>query len=347
MPEISIVIPVYNCGKFIEETLNSILNQTYSDFEIIAIDDGSTDNSAEIIETCAKKDSRIKLIKQENAGVSCARNKGIQLSQGEYIAFCDADDLYLPTTIETLVNAIEKNNCDWVISGYERVYFKEINQRRTPVRRVRCTREKANYSSSKEIVDNLKSITELNNVILPPLFNSLCNKLYKASIIKNNNILLHKNVPMGEDYRFNLAYLSNVNSLSVIDDIVYLYYINNESATFRFRESDFDVRSETIKITKKFFQDHGYEISDDANLLFVKMVYSMFANLHLPSNKNTRTENKAFFFKVINTPEVCNAIKNCPSKSLYIKLSVLFLKTRCYPLIMLFSYFLYLLRKRN
>lgn len=345
MPEISIIIPVYNCEEYIEETLNSIQNQTFTDFEIIAVDDGSTDNSAQIIEQCAKKDSRIHLIKQENAGVSCARNKGMEFCCGEYIAFCDADDLYLPNTLQTLINAIKKNGCDWIISGYERVYFKETENNRIPVRTVRCSKDKINYHSREEIVNNLKSITELNNIISPPLFNTLWNKLYKTSVIKDNNILFPQKVPMGEDYRFNLSYLNKISSLAIIEDTVYLYYINNQSATFRFRESDFDIRSETIKLTKKFFEENGYEISEDIDLSFIKIVYSMFANMYLKSNKNTHAENKAFFNKVINTAEIDEAIKNCSPKSLYVKFSVLLLKTHCYPLIMAFSYFLYLLRK--
>src|SRR5690554_7984530 len=92
MPKISVIIPVYNKAPYLEQCLNSVINQTYKNLEIIIIDDGSTDNSLEICEKYRKKDERIQLISQENQGVSVARNKGIQKASGEWIYFLDADD---------------------------------------------------------------------------------------------------------------------------------------------------------------------------------------------------------------------------------------------------------------
>ena len=92
MPKISVIVPVYNVEKYLARCLDSIINQTLADIEIICINDGSTDNSLEILNDYAKKDSRIKIIDQTNAGLSCARNAGMQIAQGEYIGFVDSDD---------------------------------------------------------------------------------------------------------------------------------------------------------------------------------------------------------------------------------------------------------------
>lgn len=107
MPKVSVIIPVYNCENFIEETVRSVLAQTYQDFEIIVVDDGSKDRTGEIIRNI--KDSRVVYIRQENAGVSKARNNGIQSSKGEYIALLDHDDLWLPEKLEKQIPLLENN----------------------------------------------------------------------------------------------------------------------------------------------------------------------------------------------------------------------------------------------
>ncbi|MCJ8280869.1 MAG: glycosyltransferase family 2 protein, partial [Rivularia sp. ALOHA_DT_140] len=107
MPKVSVIIPAYNAMGFLPETLESVLQQTFTDFEILIINDGSSDD---IVEWASKiSDSRVRLITQINQGVSAARNTGIRNSQGEYIAFLDADDLWEPTKLEKQVNCLKAN----------------------------------------------------------------------------------------------------------------------------------------------------------------------------------------------------------------------------------------------
>lgn len=115
---ISIVIPVYNVEKYIEECLDSIINQTYDNIEIILIDDGSTDNSGNLCDEYARKDKRIKVVHKKNAGASDARNKGIALSTGKYIAFVDADDLIHKNYIRILLEIIREKLADIAVGGY-------------------------------------------------------------------------------------------------------------------------------------------------------------------------------------------------------------------------------------
>ena len=112
---VSIVIPVYNAENFIKDCLDSILSQTYKDFEVILINDGSTDSSEKIIEEYIKKDDRICLINQENQGAPKARNLGIKKSKGKYIMFFDADDILKQNSLEILVSSISSNNASLVI----------------------------------------------------------------------------------------------------------------------------------------------------------------------------------------------------------------------------------------
>ena len=105
-PLISIIIPVYNSEKYLAATLSSVQNQTLQDFEVICVNDGSTDNSLNILENFTKKDNRFKIFTQENAGGSASRNKGLELSKGKYIAFLDNDDIYHPQYLEILYHNI-------------------------------------------------------------------------------------------------------------------------------------------------------------------------------------------------------------------------------------------------
>ena len=121
MPAVSVVIPVYNVDKYLSCCLNSVINQTMTDIEIILVNDGSTDNSEEICKEYEKKDSRVVYIKQENKGVSVARNIGKKYSKGEYIIFIDSDDEMNLSMIQKLYCDIKENNADIAICGIQRV----------------------------------------------------------------------------------------------------------------------------------------------------------------------------------------------------------------------------------
>lgn len=112
MPEISVIVPVYNTEKYLDRCIRSIINQTFSDFELILVDDGSKDNSGFICDEWEKKDSRIKVIHQKNAGAGAARNAGLRVAKGEYIGFVDSDDWIEPQMYEVMYNAIEKYSAD-------------------------------------------------------------------------------------------------------------------------------------------------------------------------------------------------------------------------------------------
>lgn len=118
---ISIIIPAYNSAKFIKETIQSVIDQTFKEWELIIIDDGSTDNTKELIQTYLK-DERIRYYFQKNSGVSMARNKGIELSKGNYIAFLDADDLWLPDNLQEKIKILSNDNTDWVFSDAYLLY---------------------------------------------------------------------------------------------------------------------------------------------------------------------------------------------------------------------------------
>lgn len=118
---ISVIIPVYNIEKYIFKCLSSVASQKYTNLEIIVVDDGSTDNSGEICDMFAAGDNRIKIIHQKNAGLSAARNAGIDASKGEYIGFIDGDDYIDKMMYYEMIHIIEQNDADMVICDYESV----------------------------------------------------------------------------------------------------------------------------------------------------------------------------------------------------------------------------------
>lgn len=180
-PLISIIIPMYNTSKFIKQTVESILAQTYSNFEVIIVDDGSTDNGAEVVKALMPKDSRIKYIYQSNQGVSAARNNAIENSQGEYLAFLDSDDLWLPNKLKKQVNRIISTGMDACYCGYQ--YFCDDIRGKTFPKR---------YFEGKILLEVIKEKVSVwtSTVVV------------KRSIVINNSITFKSGLNWAEDMDF-------------------------------------------------------------------------------------------------------------------------------------------------
>ena len=208
---LSIIIPVYNGEKYIEKCLDSVLSQTYSNIEIIIINDGSTDNSYQLLQKYAKKDHRILLFNQKNIGSSLTRNNGIKYAHGEYITFIDIDDY------------IEKD-------AYEKVMSKLQDDIDIACFSVSCDYTKENYSINKILKSGIypkdEAVKELFN---KDIFNALWNKIYKASLIKEKDYFPYE-FNQGEDLVFNCKVFKQANKILLLDDIVY-HYIYQENAT--------------------------------------------------------------------------------------------------------------------
>lgn len=205
MIKISIIIPAYNASRYIESCINSMLCQTFSDFEIIVVNDGSKDNTLEILNNLKEKDSRIKVFSQENQGVSAARNAGIKKAGGEFITFVDADDILLETALEDMLSLMT-DDTDFVVCSHNEVRFKEVAYLEIP----------AKYSAD-ELYDNFIKFDE---VTWWPW-----GKMFRRSVITENNLEYDKSVSFGEDHIFNLLYAKHIkNNVVISDKVVYNYY---------------------------------------------------------------------------------------------------------------------------
>ena len=178
MPKISVIIPIYNVDKYLEQCLNSVLNQTLQDYEILCINDGSTDNSSKILEKYINKDNRIKNFNTENKGAGAARNIGLKNAQGEYIAFLDGDDFYNTNYLEKMYNISKQNDCDITICVANRY---DTNTK---------TYSKINYSLKENFLPNkaIFSYKDIPDKIFNIAQNWNWNKLFKHEFVKNNNL---------------------------------------------------------------------------------------------------------------------------------------------------------------
>ncbi len=202
---VSVIMPIYNCENELNRSISSVLDQTYSNIQLILIDDGSTDNSYKICDAYRQKDSRIELHKKENSGVSSGRNDGLDYAKGEYVTFLDADDEMKPVAIETMVNSMEKTESDMVVCSYYKEFRRNLH---IPVERL----DKSGKYTAKEY---------LCNTLKDPghhYYGVVWNKIYRNEIIRKHNIRFDTNVNLGEDFIFNLEYISNVSSVCVIKD---------------------------------------------------------------------------------------------------------------------------------
>ena len=194
----SVIIPLYNRQDTIESCIDSVLNQTYKDYEIIIVDDGSTDDSSKIADNYASRFENIKVIHKENGGLSSARNTGVEIACGEYILFLDSDDLWE----ETLLESVYPYPSDLTIFGYVIEYEKKSFRKKFSIN---------GYSDVQKILLKAEQVGA---------FNVAWNKVYKADIIKN---LVFKDYMPCEDIIFNCEYYHYVKTSAIVDKVLYRY----------------------------------------------------------------------------------------------------------------------------
>ncbi len=213
--KISVIIPVYNGEEFLEDCLNSVLNNTYKNIEIIVINDGSTDKTSEILKKY--QNYNFKIIEQENSGVSQARNTGLKTATGDYIMFLDADDIINNDYLESLIKTLHKNKLDIIKSSYGnfKITTKNIEL---------ISYFKDNYYEIKhDDIDNI--------FINTTKLNSSCMQLIDINLIKNYQIYFSENIGFGEDFIFTYTLFKKAKRIGYLNNNGYLCRINNQSAS--------------------------------------------------------------------------------------------------------------------
>lgn len=220
-PLVSIIIPVYNVEEYLRECIDSILNQSYYNLEIIMVDDGSTDDSGNICDAYAKKDSRIHVVHQENGGPSKARNSGLFIKNGQYVMFVDGDDFIYPDCIECLVNCIEETDADIVIGGHVKVKasfemtdYKEQSGHRKQFYLRKHMKENA---GEPKVIDGYQTKIDMLSGHLNMYVHG---KLYRADIMQQVDFVENR---IFEDVLFLWDMLKKVKRVAILPNILYAY----------------------------------------------------------------------------------------------------------------------------
>jgi len=220
MVKVSIIVPVYNSEIHLRACINSLLDQSLDDYEIILVNDGSTDASSEIIEEYANNNKNIIVIHKPNGGASSARNEGIKVATGEYILFVDSDDLLLPNAAETLYKLISKANADIAMFRMRKI---SIDGK---IAEEELLFEPNSEFSGQEIITRLCPLFLEGNAL-----NEVCKNMYKTDFIKKNKLEFPQNQIIGEDLLFNLKAFSRAHKVIYTGEICYQYVRHRGSIT--------------------------------------------------------------------------------------------------------------------
>ena len=297
MPKISVIVPVYNVEKYLNRCVDSILNQTFEDFELILVNDGSPDNCGNICDEYAQKDNRVKVIHKKNGGVSSARNVGIDIAQGEYIMFVDSDDWINENMLNDMYNMPDS---DMKVSSIRMI----------------------GKDNSTEYIIDTKMYTQEDLLIgffseaFPIIcFCGPCCKLYKKDIIFNNAVRFNEDMSLGEDTYFNLNYIKHCKSIYTSEQIYYYYMRENSESLFtKFRlNMYYDVRKDfDLKVKMANELNMG---RDSIFKLKLSYIQSLIGNLIKMVDTNTKTEVKKYMSLLQKDKEFNddNLIKNLKS----------------------------------
>ena len=336
MNKVSIIIPVYNVEKYIWKCLNSIVNQTYKNIEIIIVNDETKDNSLEICEEFKQKDNRIIIISKKNQGLGLARNTGIEHATGDYVLFVDGDDYVEENLVEKTVKLIEDNNCDLVrFHNYrENLTTGEKTVRKSPL-------EEGIYPKN-DIVEKLL----LPIIGMLPFQDgnsfvgmSVWRNLYKLNIIKENNIIFDsERIFIEEDILFNIKYLQKIKQAFVINEPLYHYMVNDNSLTGKYNPDRFAKEMKLCQEIDNRLKNTNlkgkYEIRLNRKILDCAR---MCINIEL-NRKASRTNKKEKILEIINDNNFNHALKEYPVNKMMIKYKIVFFLLK-YKLIFLLEIF--------
>lgn len=230
---ITIIVPVYKVEKYLDRCVQSIVDQTYTNLEIILVDDGSPDNCPKMCDEWAKKDKRIKVIHKQNGGVSSARNAGLNVAKGLFIGFADPDDELSPKMYEKMLLSMESDNSSITICGYEVRYPNGI------------TKIANSYENGKK--NDFSIVSE--ELYIHRLFPVVWNKLYKRNII--GDVRFNEEISIGEDVIFNMDIIKKGIKTSIVEEALYFYYQNDGSLTRAYTKWKVEQRMLFSKIAKQ------------------------------------------------------------------------------------------------
>ena len=271
---ISFIVPVYNGERFLRACVDSVLNQSERDIEVILINDGSTDGSAHILLEYAQKDARVRVIEQENRGVSAARNRGIEAARGEYLWFFDGDDVLRAGAAEAMLQRARETEADLVLGNYQ--YYHQVSgELQTPSQRVGN--------------DIWKGNERIQAAHITPLGGC---KLWKTELIRKNDIRFWP-LRLGEDTAFFLCGLACCRCVATIDRNIYAYRIYEGSSSYTYSLKELEFIEAFDRIDRYYAEKGGLE-DFRKELLFDRMFYYVSVLNRLPRHKSKKERRELF-----------------------------------------------------
>lgn len=278
---ISIVMPVYNSSEFLENSINSVLCQTYKNIELILVDDNSTDESAKVINKFAIKDKRvIPVILKENLGVSNARNQGIKKANGIYITFIDSDDAYSDENVLLNISKTFDDSKQLYVFPIKKIYINE--NKPDTILKPEITTQMFDFNQTSSFRATFENYFK----------HSSCNKIFNLKIIKDNNIVFPTNIKMGEDLAFNAHYSLFTRKVQCIGNVFYNYYIHKGSSC----RTDYDGQYK-IDLFRNIFDyyktmlKHYFDNKIVYSYLNIMIFTKMFASLFKHYKRSVKTVN--------------------------------------------------------
>lgn len=244
-PRVSVILPIYKVEKYLDRCMHSLLNQTLKDIEIIMVDDGSPDNSPTMCDRYAKEDSRVKVIHKQNAGLGFARNSGLEIATGDYIAFVDSDDFVSVTAFEILLKVALEENADYVMCGYKSVRnnicvseHKDVNQKM-----VMEVPDCYNVLRGMIGIDPDSEYSYRHNY-------SVWHGIYKSTLFTEGGIrFCSERDLISEDLIFHLSLIPLCRKIVIIPDLLYNYCLNDNSLTTTYRKGRFEAVLKLWKVS--------------------------------------------------------------------------------------------------
>lgn len=300
---ISIIVPVYKVEKYIRQCIESIVNQTFKDIEIILVDDGSPDNCPAICDEYADKDSRIKVVHKQNGGLMSARQAGLRAAAGEYVGFVDGDDYIEPDMYEHFADSISKYHPDMLLCEF---YYSHTDKKEVSTQNL-----SKEYFSKNELEKDIYPAMLFNGSYYYFGIQPCCwSKVYKKELLEKKLYLVDTKIKMGEDAAFTYPCLLDAQSLCYINKPLYNYRVIDESMSNAY-DADMD---KTIlipyQILKSCFAEYKYDFLDNQLNNYLFYLLNIFIRNEISkSNKNSFAERLTKLKKFVSDDEIIKSVK--------------------------------------
>ncbi len=326
MPYISVIMPAYRVEHYIERAVDSLLSQTFRDFELIIVDDGSPDGTGRIADALAARDGRIRVIHQPNAGAPAARNRAMETAQGRYFFFMDADDWAEKDMLSALYALAEKHNLQAVVAGfYIDTYYDDAHFIRQTL-----SQPDEIFSSQADFRAAAWRLFDKNLLYTP------WNKLYRADYLKENNIRFPDT--FWDDFPFNLAVFRDIERVGVTERAYYHFIrARAESETARYRADMYEKREEENGWMIELY-DH-WQLRDPASRemiarRYAERVVGCVENVANPACPKTHRQKRQAVREMLLNPALKEALSIARPRSMTMRLLLFSFKTGCAPLVL-------------